>query len=44
MAKVPGCVECGQCKTRCPYGLDIPELLKANYADYQAVLAGEAQV
>ena len=44
MAKVPGCVECGQCKTRCPYGLDIPELLKTNYADYQAVLAGEAQV
>ena len=44
MAKVPGCVECGQCKTRCPYSLDIPELLKANYADYQAVLAGEAQV
>jgi predicted aldo/keto reductase-like oxidoreductase len=22
------CVECGVCKTRCPYNLNIPELLK----------------
>lgn len=44
MAKITSCVECGLCKTRCPYELNIPELLKANYADYQAVLMGEAQV
>jgi len=24
------CQECGQCVTRCPYGLPIPELIKAN--------------
>ena len=44
MAKIPTCVECGLCKTRCPYELNIPELLKANYADYQSVLTGETQV
>lgn len=44
LAKIPTCVECGLCKTRCPYELNIPELLKANYADYQSVLTGETQV
>jgi aryl-alcohol dehydrogenase-like predicted oxidoreductase len=34
MAKVPGCIECGACKTRCPYGLDIPNLIKKNYEDF----------
>lgn len=43
MAKTQSCVECGLCKTRCPYGLEIPSLLKANYADYQDVLAGRVQ-
>lgn len=44
MAKIENCTECGVCMTRCPYGLDIPNLLKQNYADYQRVLAGEVQV
>ena len=26
--KADACVECGQCKEKCPYNLDIPELLK----------------
>lgn len=42
MAKVPDCIECGVCRTRCPYSLDIPKLLKKNYKDYQALLRGEA--
>jgi uncharacterized protein len=41
MKKVEGCLECGECKSRCPYGLDTPELLKKNYEDYQKILAGE---
>jgi len=28
--KAENCLECGQCVTRCPYGLPIPELIKAN--------------
>ena len=44
MAKVDSCVECGLCMTRCPYELPIPQLLKANRADYLHVLAGEVSV
>nr|AGS52821.1 oxidoreductase, aldo/keto reductase family [uncultured bacterium contig00009] len=28
--KAEKCEECGQCVTRCPYGLPIPEIIKAN--------------
>ena len=44
MTKVDSCVECGLCMTRCPYELPIPQLLKANRADYLRVLAGEVSV
>ncbi|GHU40532.1 aldo/keto reductase [Spirochaetia bacterium] len=30
--KARTCLECGECMTRCPYGLKIPELLKKNIA------------
>ena len=40
MAKVEDCLYCGQCKSKCPYGLDTPRLLEENYRDYQQVLAG----
>lgn len=40
MKKIENCLNCGQCKTRCPYQLDIPNLLKKNYEDYQEILAG----
>lgn len=35
MAKIDGCLHCGRCKTKCPYGLDTPELLRRNYEDYK---------
>lgn len=38
MKKIEGCTGCGQCKKRCPYGLDIPNLLKRNYEDYKTFL------
>jgi predicted aldo/keto reductase-like oxidoreductase len=41
MKKIEDCVECGQCAAKCPYGLDVPNLLKKNYADYLEVLAGK---
>ncbi len=44
MRKVEGCLECGECKSRCPYGLDAPELLKKNYEDYKKILAGEVKI
>lgn len=42
--KIESCLNCGQCKSRCPYELDIPNLLKKNYEDYQNVLSGKIKV
>ena len=44
MRKIEDCIHCGQCKKKCPYGLDTPELLKRNYADYKKILSGEVKV
>lgn len=44
MEKITGCLECGQCRSKCPYELNTPELLKKNYEDYQKVLSGEVNV
>ena len=41
MEQIGQCLHCGQCKSKCPYGLDTPRLLEENYADYQKVLAGQ---
>lgn len=41
MKKIEDCLECGQCKSKCPYGLDTPTLLKKNYEDYKEILAGK---
>lgn len=42
MMKIEQCVDCGICKTRCPYELDIPTLLRKNLEDYKSILNGEA--
>lgn len=34
MERIKKCTECGACRTRCPYNLDTPLLLKQNLADY----------
>lgn len=44
MRKTRDCVECYECVDKCPYELDIPELLKENYEDYQNVLTGKTRV
>lgn len=44
MKKIEDCLNCGKCKSKCPYGLDTPSLLKKNYEDYKKVIAGEIQV
>ncbi len=35
MKQVEKCTQCGACKSKCPYNLDIPNLLIANYEDYK---------
>ncbi len=44
MAKIKECLQCGQCASRCPYGLDTPKLLEKNLEDYEKVLAGTVTV
>ncbi|MCR5595721.1 MAG: aldo/keto reductase [Lachnospiraceae bacterium] len=44
MKKIETCIECGACRSKCPYELNTPELLKKNYEDYKRVLAGEVEV
>ena len=38
MAKIEECINCGQCASKCPYGLDTPNLLKRNLEDYKTFL------
>jgi aryl-alcohol dehydrogenase-like predicted oxidoreductase len=43
MQKIDSCIHCGQCASRCPYGLDTPTLLQKNWEDYQQQL-GERRI
>lgn len=38
MKRIEDCLHCGKCKSKCPYGLDTPELLAKNYEDYKSFL------
>lgn len=38
MKKIEDCKHCGKCKSKCPYGLNTPELLAKNYEDYKTFL------
>lgn len=44
MKKIEDCLQCGKCKSKCPYELDTPALLARNYEDYKQVLAGKVSV
>lgn len=37
MNRIDACTNCGECATRCPYGLDTPALLKTVLADYRKI-------
>jgi predicted aldo/keto reductase-like oxidoreductase len=41
MEKAATCIDCGLCKTHCPYELDTPSLLKQNLADYFNIKSGK---
>ena len=38
MEMIRNCLHCGRCASKCPYGLNTPKLLQANYEDYQIFL------
>jgi predicted aldo/keto reductase-like oxidoreductase len=44
MSKIDDCLHCNACKSKCPYGLDTPALLKRNLDDYKNVLEGKVSV
>ena len=44
MEKIENCIGCGACLSKCPYELNIPELLRKNLEDYREVLAGRRSV
>ena len=44
MSKIENCIDCGLCRVRCPYELNIPALLRKNLQDYKRILAGEIKV
>jgi aryl-alcohol dehydrogenase-like predicted oxidoreductase len=38
MRRIDNCENCGHCKDNCPYGLDVPDLLKRQQAEYFQML------
>ena len=44
MMNIENCLDCGQCKSKCPYDLDTPNLLRQNLEDYKNILAGNITV
>lgn len=44
MEKIESCLDCGACKSKCPYGLDTPNLLRKNLQDYRDVQAGKVSI
>ena len=35
MEQIEGCLHCNHCVQHCPYGLDTPNLLRHNLADFR---------
>ena len=44
MMAVENCIHCNACMSKCPYGLNTPELLEENLRDYKKILSGEITV
>jgi hypothetical protein len=42
VAKAKECVECRQCVEKCPYGLEIPEMLRESVAFFEAFVAARS--
>lgn len=44
MKKIENCRHCGKCSSKCPYGLNTPELLRKHYEDYMNILSGKTKI
>ena len=44
MMQIEKCVGCRKCVSKCPYGLNTPELLKKNLEDYKNILSGKTKI
>lgn len=44
MEKIKTCLHCNRCKSRCPYELDVPNLLLKNLEDYRLILEGKRKI
>ena len=44
MMKIENCIDCGACLSRCPYELNIPQLLRKNLEDYKGILDGSVNI
>ena len=44
MEKISDCINCGSCRSKCPYQLDTPNLLRRNLEDYRNVYSGKVSV
>ena len=44
MRMINECINCGKCMSKCPYGLNTPELLRKNLDDYEDILAGRVKL
>lgn len=42
MGLINNCIECGNCKSHCPYKLDTPNLLKRELKNYEEFYAKHA--
>ncbi len=42
MERIAGCTECGECRERCPYDLDTPNLLKRQLTEYREFYAAHS--
>ena len=38
MSRVENCINCGNCKERCPYSLDAPRLMRESLAEFSKLL------
>ena len=42
MEQIDKCLNCGHCRSKCPYYLDTPALLRANLVDFRKAWAARA--
>ncbi|MBQ2738204.1 MAG: aldo/keto reductase [Clostridia bacterium] len=44
MLLIEDCIGCNSCASKCPYGLNTPELLRKNLEDYKNIISGKTSI